>query len=229
MAMIWSPTWIPAFAAGAPSWTSPDQDLFVLGALDRDADAAAAVALEPVVPGFVGIGIAAVAVELLGCGGHRLADQQLPVDLLQGGGRVDGSGHQLGQGIPPGATIRRVGRSGAGQDFLAVAFHLEGAVAGLEDECGIAAGEAAIGLDRQIAEVGFIQVAVADGPVGLEDDALDADIARGRAAAVGLTARRIGSGRAGHDQTSGSERCGHSRQRRTKEREVRHVHLEPLR
>jgi hypothetical protein len=60
-----------------------DQDLLVVGALDGDADAAAAVALEAVVARLLGVGVAAVAVELLGGGRHGVADQHLPVGLLQ--------------------------------------------------------------------------------------------------------------------------------------------------
>ena len=109
-----------------------DHDLLVVGALDGDADAAAAVALEAVVARLVGIGVTAVAVELLGGGGHRLADQRLAVDVLQRRRGVEGAGHQLGQHGAPGAAVGRIGRGGPAQHLAAVALDGEDAVGGLQ-------------------------------------------------------------------------------------------------
>ena len=90
-----------------------DQDPLVVGALDRDADAAAAVALEAIILGLVGIGIAAVLVELLGRRDHRALDQDAALGLLQHRRGVDRGGKQLGQHATPGATVGRVRRASA--------------------------------------------------------------------------------------------------------------------
>ena len=95
------------------------------GALDGDADAAAAVALEPVVAGFFGIGVAGVAIERLGRGVHRALGQRLPVRLPQGGRGGDRNGEDLGHRRAPGTAIGRVGRRRAVDQGLAVAHHGE--------------------------------------------------------------------------------------------------------
>ena len=177
MARIWSPIWMPALRGGRAVLDGADQDLLVVGALDGDADAAAAVALEAVVPRLVGVGVAAVAVELLGGGGHRLADERLAVGLLQRGRGVDRAGHQFGQHAAPGAAVRRVGW-GVGGSATSWPSRLTVKLPsrGLQDERRIGAGETAIGLGREIAEIGFVEMAVADGAVGLQDDPLDIDV-----------------------------------------------------
>ena len=104
-----------------------DQDLLVVGALDGDADAAAAVALEAVVARLLGVGVAAVAVELLGGGRHGLADQRLPVGLLQRRRGADRAGHQFGQHAAPGPAVGRIAGRRTAQHLAAVALDGEGA------------------------------------------------------------------------------------------------------
>ena len=199
-----------------------DQDPLVVGALDRDADAAAAVALEAVVLGLVGVGVAAVLVELPGGGDHRALDQGAALALLQHRRGVDRGGEQLGQHAAPGAAVGRVGRRRPRHHLAAVAQQGEGPVAGLQRQRRVGAGEAPVGLLRHLAEIGFVEMAVADRPVGLEDDPFDADIGRrGRAARRngGTVARRDARG----DQGSGEESCRRMGQRDVQKTNDRHL------
>ena len=97
---------------------------------------------------------------------------------------VDRAGHQFGQHAAPGAAVGRC-RPGVGRLITSRPSRLtvKARVGGLQGQRRVGAGEAAVGLDRQGAEIGFVEVAIADRAIGLQHDALDIDVGGDRGAA----------------------------------------------
>jgi hypothetical protein len=217
-----------ALRGGRPRLHGTDQDLPVVGPFDGDADAAAAVALEAIVARLVGIGIAGVAVELLGGGGHGVVDQHLAVGLLQHRRGRHRACHQLGQHGAPRPAVGRIGRRRPAHHRAAVALDREGAVRRLERERRVGAGKAAVGLGRQVAEIGLEQVAVADRAIGLQHNPFDIDVG-GDSRVAALRLGRFGGGRTGDDQRGGKQGTCRTRQRRTKQTNKRHFFFYPRR
>ena len=122
--------------------------------------------------------------------------------------------------MPPQARPS-VGSAGAGRDTTSRPSRIEGEGRrrGLQRQRRVGAGEAPVGLGRHGAEVGLVEVAVADRPIGLQDDPFDADIGRGGRAARSQPGR-VGRGRTGDDQGGGEQGCCRTRQRETSEKRM---------
>src|SRR6516164_733878 len=105
---------------------------------------------------------------------------------------------------------------------MALAHHREILVAGLQRQRGVAGGKAAIGIDRHLAEVGIVEMAVADGAIGLEYHPLDADVG-GRGGFARDNGRLIGRGLARGDKRGSQESGCRMRQRKTNQSSRRHL------
>jgi len=102
------------------------------------------------------------------------------------------------------------------------------AVRRLERERRVGAGKAAVGLGRQVAEIGLEQVAVADRAIGLQHNPFDIDVG-GDSRVAALRLGRFGGGRTGDDQRGGKQGTCRTRQRRTKQTNKRHFFFYPRR
>ena len=218
IARIWSPACTPALADGRAVLHGADQDLLVVGALDGDADAAAAVALEAVVARLVGVGVAAVAVELLGGGRHapRGSAPARSVCCRAGEASIE-RGEQLGQHAAPGAAVGRIGRASGGVSTsrpsrLTVKARVARSPATAPDRRWRSRGRSR---PTCVRKSGSYEVAVADRAIGLQDDPLDADVGGGGRVARRAACGVVGRGRAGGDQGGGEEGRCRMRQRLT--------------